>query len=89
MSERYERPLRSKPTNQEMRSRKEGNLEKFSSISEMKTQHNAIQTLYKNGYDKSSLRQIACEFQDSIQFALNQVNSMRDNMNEIIHNTDN
>ena len=69
----------------ELRSRKESSAAKFVTIGEMKTHHNAIQTLYKNGYNGDALRQIAGEFQDSIQFALNDINRMRDNMSEILN----
>lgn len=83
----FEKPYRTKPTDEDIRSSKERNPRKFSTIGEMKTHHNAIKTLYRNGYDKHALHQIAGEFQDSIQFALDEVNRMRDNMSEIIDNT--
>ena len=74
-----------RPTKKELRSRKEHSAAKFRTINEMKQHHNAIQTLYENGYDGNALRQIAGEFQDSIQFALNDINRMRDNMSEILN----
>lgn len=73
------------PTTKELRSRKERSAMKFNTISEMKQHHNAIHTLYKNGYHGESLRHIAGEFQDSIQFALDDINRMRDNMSEILN----
>ena len=78
------RSQKERPSNSQMHNHKEHSARKFTTISEMKTQHNAIQTLYKNGYDKHALRNIAGQFQDSIQYALDDVNRMRDNMNEII-----
>jgi hypothetical protein len=72
-------------TIQEQRQQKENRAKKFTSISEMRTHHNAIQTLYKNGYDKGALKHIAGEFQDSIQYALDEVNHMRNNMSDIVN----
>jgi predicted lipoprotein len=73
-----------RPSNSQMHNHKEHSARKFTTFSEMKTHHNAIQTLYKNGYDKHALQHIAGQFQDSIQFVLVEVNRMRDNMSEII-----
>lgn len=87
MNDQFEKPYSKRISDADIRNRKENSKQKFATIGEMKTQHNAIQTLYKNGYDGNALRQIAGEFQDSIQFALNDINRMRDNMSEIINNT--
>lgn len=81
----YNEHNREPTTTKELRERKERSAAKFNTITKMKQQHNAIQTLYKNGYDGNALRQIAGEFQDSIQFALNDINRMRDNMSEILN----
>jgi len=80
----YIRPERVKLSKHDLRERKKYDKAKFHTLSEMKQHHNAIQTLYKNGYDSHSLKQIAGEFQDSIQFALEDINRMRVNMDEII-----
>lgn len=81
---REERPVRVKPSKHDLRERKKYSKERFHTLSEMRKHHNAIETLYKNGYDGNALRQIAGEFQDSIQFALADINRMRENMSEII-----
>ena len=70
---------------QEQRERKVHSKMKFATIGEMRTQHNAIQTLFKNGYDTHALRQIAGQFQDSIEYVFDEVNSMRQNMSDVIN----
>ena len=88
MDNNYEATYREKRgslSTKELRERKERSTAKFRTIGEMKQHHNAIQTLYKNGYDGNALRHIAGEFQDSIQFALDDINRMRDNMSEILN----
>lgn len=87
MNDQFEKPYSKRISDADIRNRKENSKQKFATIGEMKTHHNAIKTLYRNGYDKHALRHIAGEFQDSIQFALDEVNRMRDNMSEIINNT--
>ena len=76
---------RERPSKHELRQRKQHSKAKFHTISEMKQHHNAIEILYKNGYDGNALRQLAGEFQDSIQYALDDINRMRDNMSEIVN----
>lgn len=59
---------------------------KFNTISEMKQQHAAIQVLHKNGYCPDSLKTISRQFLDSTEFALNDIERMKENVEAIANN---
>jgi len=79
-----------KPTPAEMNERKRqnrvGSQCKFNTLSEMRQQHAAIQTLRNNGYDPAALKQIANQFLDSVDYALRDYNRMREDMQLIAEN---
>ena len=79
-----------KPTPAEMNERKRqnrvGSQCKFATITEMRQQHAAIQTLRNNGYDPAALKQIANQFLDSVDYALRDYNRMREDMQLIAEN---
>jgi len=72
--------------NEARRQHKVGSNLKFSTISEMKQQFNAINTLHNNGYDPDALRDISRQFLGSVEYAMSEVNRMKNKAEEIANN---
>jgi hypothetical protein len=84
---RDETPKRTREeANEARRQHKVGSNVKFSTISEMKQQFNAINTLHNNGYDPAALRDISRQFLGSVEYAMSEVNRMKEKAHEIANN---
>ena len=87
MSERaYREKLTRTEMNENKRQNRVGSSCKFETLTEMKQQHAAIQTLRNNGYDPTAIQQIGKQFLDSVDFALQDYNRMRNEIKEIVEN---
>lgn len=86
-TETIERPNRRDPQAIEhMRQNKISSRAKFNTISEMKQQHAAIQVLYKNGYSPDAMKKISNQFLDSVEYAMNEIERMKENVEAIAKN---
>ena len=59
---------------------------KFNTISEMKQHHAAIQVLHKNGYSPDAMKKISNQFLDSVKYAMNEIERMKENVEAIANN---
>ena len=73
-------------SNEARRQHKVGSNLKFATISEMKQQFNAINVLHNNGYDPAALRDISRQFLGSVEYAMSEINRMKDKAHEIANN---
>ena len=72
--------------NERKRQNRVGSQCKFNTLTEMRQQHAAIQTLRNNGYDPAAVIQIATQFLDSVDYALQDYNRMRNEIQLIAEN---
>jgi hypothetical protein len=63
--------------------RKRVNPAKFSNVKDMRKHLNAYRVLHLAGYDRHALREIAKQFENSVGYAMREITSMSERMQEM------